>query len=168
MKKVLLLSMVLVLCLAAAGIGYAHWTKTLYVDGTVTTGTFGVEWSQLQPTDNEDTKDVGVASCYFVGDTVFLEIVNAYPSYEATFVLDIHGLGTVPAHVKSIAVTSADPFLDVQVAHELLPIQLHMCQETLITVTIHVLQELVPGGDVCPQGATLMCSLQVVADQFNA
>ena len=168
MKKIGLIGIVLVLLLAVVGIGYSHWTKTLYIDGTVTTGTFGVEWSQYDPCDNEGIKDVGVPSCSLnaAKDTVTLSIANAYPSYEATFNLDIHGLGTVPAHVNMINVTSCDPFLEVTVMTDPLPIQLHECDETPVIVTIHVLQNN-DAGDLCPENAQMSVSLQVVADQFN-
>ena len=162
----MLLSMVLVLCLAVAGIGYAHWTKTLYVDGTVETGTFGVEWSQYDATDNEDLKDVGKASCYIIGNTVHLEILNAYPSYTATFNLDIHCTGSVPAHINSVDVVGG-PFLDVQVIGIQECMQLHYCDEIPVTVIIHVLQEDAAGA-LCPQDALLTCSATIVADQFNA
>ena len=165
MKKIGLIGIVLVLLLAVVGIGYSHWTKTLYIEGTVQTGTFGVEWSQYAPCDNEGVKDVGVPSCVIQGDTVVLTIDNAYPSYEATFNLDIHGIGSVPAHVNLINVTNCDPFLDVTVITDPLPIQLHDCDETPVTVKIHVLQTV--GTDLCPEDATMGCSITVVADQFN-
>jgi hypothetical protein len=38
MKKIGLLALVLVFALGALGVGYAHWSQTLYIDGTVNTG----------------------------------------------------------------------------------------------------------------------------------
>ena len=39
MRKIGLLSLALVLALGAIGVGYAAWTQTLYIEGTVETGT---------------------------------------------------------------------------------------------------------------------------------
>ena len=44
MKKIAVLALVLVLCLAAVGIGYAKWTDSLTINGTVTTAEFGVQF----------------------------------------------------------------------------------------------------------------------------
>lgn len=173
MKKIGLLGLVLVLCLAVVGVGYAHWSKTLVINGTVETGTFNLEMSQYDSVDNEDIKDVGMQSCMLVdldGDGVYdavdLMIENAYPSYEARFLLDIHCLGTIPAHINSVVV-DADPFLDVSVIGlEQIPIQLHECEEILFEVVVHVLQNN-SAGDLLAQGATLNCRITIVADQFN-
>lgn len=43
MKKITLLAMVLVLCLAAIGVGYAKWTDTIHLEGTVDTGDVSLE-----------------------------------------------------------------------------------------------------------------------------
>jgi len=44
MKKIAVLALVLVLCLAAVGIGYAKWTDSLTITGKVTTGYLGVQF----------------------------------------------------------------------------------------------------------------------------
>ena len=151
--------------MALAGVGYSHWTKTLVVDGSVTTGTFGVEWSVIGSYDNEDTKDVGVQMIDIDGDIAFLSISTAYPCYEATFDLDIHGLGSVPAHINAINVLNQDPFLDVEIIGPDL-IQLHECDMANVTVIIHVLQNNA-AGDLLPMNATLSVGLEIVVDQFN-
>lgn len=173
MKKIGLLGMVLVLCLAAVGIGYAHWTKDLYVDGTVTTGTFDAELSLGEAMDNEQIKDVGDCWAEVVAkDRVLLTVVNAYPSYEATFPVDVHCLGTVPLHINSIAV-KADPYLDVKLvdpatgAEPVLPVQLHECDMYWFDVVIHVLQNHPDTDELLPQSTELLCSLVITCDQFN-
>jgi len=179
MKKVGLLGLVLVLCLAVVGVGYAHWTKDLSIDGTVVTGTFDAEMSQGTPTDNEPVeKDVAEPTCTLadrdndgVNEAVDLLIVNAYPSYEATFPLDVHCIGSVPLHINDISITCQDPFLDVQIVDPDtgqfpdLPVQLHECQEYWFDVVIHVIQQV--GDELCPEGETLGCSISITVDQFN-
>ena len=180
MKKVGLLGLVLVLCLAVVGVGYAHWSKDLHVDGTVETGTFDAEMSQDPPWDNEN-KDVGIPDCTLldndqdgVYEAVELTIVGAYPSYEATFPLDVHCIGTVPLHINKISI-EADPFLQVTISDENgpvtpgdqeSPVQLHEGDAYWFDVTIHVLQQV--GGETLPEGgATLTCSITITVDQWN-
>jgi hypothetical protein len=172
MKKVMLLGMVLVLCLAAVGVGYAHWTKDLYVNGVVNTGTFDAEMSQGVPFDNEYDKEVAEGTCSVVegGLGVELTVNNAYPCYEVTFPLDVHCIGSVPLHINDISVTSADRFLAVSITDAdggpwQQGYQLHNCEEYWFNVTIHVLQDV--EGDLCPEGAALSCSISITVDQFN-
>jgi len=51
MKKIGLLVMALILALGGMGVGFAHWSQTLYIDGTVETGTFLVGF-EAQSTDD--------------------------------------------------------------------------------------------------------------------
>lgn len=175
MKKVLIVGMVLVLALAAIGVGYSHWTKDAYIEGVVNTGTFDLEISQGDPFDNEQIKDVGWGWCDVVAqDTVILNVENAYPSYMATFPIDIHCLGSVPLHVNQILV-DADPYLDVRVMYQGrditdgIPdfIQLHECDSAWFDVQIHVLQNHPVTGELCPEGAQFGARVTFVCDQFN-
>ena len=63
MKKIGLLSLALVLALGSLGIGYAHWTDTLTIDGDINTGWVDVNFhSQL---DNDlDDNDPNVAGSW--------------------------------------------------------------------------------------------------------
>ncbi len=55
MKKIGLLCLALVLALGALGVGYASWTDTIFIDGSVTTGSVCIEltcpWSQADTSD---------------------------------------------------------------------------------------------------------------------
>jgi hypothetical protein len=65
MKKVSILAMVLVLCLAAVGIGYAGWTDKVNIDGTLTTGNLDIVLEELSGTDvykNLDNHDMIVTN----------------------------------------------------------------------------------------------------------
>jgi len=50
MKKIGLLCLALVLALGALGVGFAAWTDTLYIDGTVSTGTVDINIEALSGT----------------------------------------------------------------------------------------------------------------------
>jgi hypothetical protein len=52
MKKILIMCLTLVLALGALGVGYASWTDTVYIDGTVNTGS--VCMSILCPITSDD------------------------------------------------------------------------------------------------------------------
>lgn len=43
-KPIVAVALVLILCLAGLGVGYAHWQGTLNIEGTAETGTFMMGW----------------------------------------------------------------------------------------------------------------------------
>ena len=49
--RIALLFLALIVCFAGLGVGYAHWTGNLYVNGTATTGTMCVGWYLWDPGD---------------------------------------------------------------------------------------------------------------------
>ena len=51
MKKLGIIALVLVLALGAMGVGYAHWQQTLYIEGTVNTGSYCVGFLNASTTD---------------------------------------------------------------------------------------------------------------------
>ena len=193
MKKFLILGVVAVIALSALAVGYAHWTKTLYIDGTVTTGTFGVEWSQ--PTgwgENDHGKDVGTCDYVFTADsdTFTVNMGVAYPSYECWIEgLDIHGIGTVPADIDVVANTSS-PYIEIRLYNvtwkgtaitvpgdpgvagveyltlqNLVGYQLHNCDVLEFDLWFHVLQEV--GGVTIAQETGYDIDVAITANQFN-
>jgi hypothetical protein len=58
MKKIGLLCLALVFALGALGVGYAMWSDTLYIDGTVYTGDVDVEFSNQMPNDSATLTDL--------------------------------------------------------------------------------------------------------------
>jgi len=109
MKKIGLLALALVLALGTLGVGYAMWYEDLFIEGTVMTGDLDVDWSQGVPYDDEDTgKDVSSGVCRIDGDTLYITITDAYPCITYHFPIDIHGVGTVPAHLCPLVVTGGN------------------------------------------------------------
>ena len=101
MKKIGLICLALVLALGTIGVGYALWSDTLFLEGTVGTGNIGLEWSQDIPYDDEaPDKDVSWATCIIIDDTLYIDIFNAYPSITYTIPIDLHGTGSVPVHTS--------------------------------------------------------------------
>ena len=97
MKKIALISLALVLALGTLGVAGALWSDWLYIDGYVETGDIGVDWSLGAYYDNE-TKDVSDIYAYIDGDTIYVDIYNAYPCVTYTVEWDLHCTGTVPVH----------------------------------------------------------------------
>ena len=127
MNKIVLISLALVLALGSLGVGYALWSDTMYLNGTVQTGT--LEWEYLRtpeapgepprppivthddnPLDPPDfLKDVASTSWIYVDsdsdgdfDTLELTIDNAYPGYTNHCAFWVHGKGSVPLHIEKV------------------------------------------------------------------
>ena len=130
MKKIGLLCLALVLALGALGVGFATWTDTLYIDGTVNTGTVSWEFygnPAVDPVpppsitqddhgiDPGHTKDVGSTSATFTDsdndgdlDTMNLLIDNAYPCYNNHVGFWLHCNGSVPLVIQKVIISDAD------------------------------------------------------------
>jgi len=102
-KKFLpVLVLVCLVALGAMGVAYAAWSQNLYVNGTATTGTFGVKWSSLAAADLIDPLGVGSCAASLVtavktDDDVRVAITNAYPGYGCQVTAKVYNYGTVPA-----------------------------------------------------------------------
>ena len=136
MKKVTLLLLALVLALGATGIGFAKWSQTLYIDGSIDTGTFEVGVRDvgvmdqgpdpnMEPGMNPEGKDVayhesinGDYKCTHDawGDfyhNIYETINNAYPYYMSGTMLEFGNCGTIPAKIDDVTLTviSGNPAL---------------------------------------------------------
>ena len=113
--KIATICLVLVLCLAAIGVGYGHWTETLNIQGTVGTGEMSVGFLNAVASDNEDAlglDNVGLTNvtlCDMDGDGVNelmqVDLSEGYFCYEGTVTFDVKNHGTVPAKVTAIDIT---------------------------------------------------------------
>ena len=130
------LFMVLVIMLALLGVGYAFWSETLTIEGTVTTGEVDVEFSTYEPVECVDTqtglceeepelKD-SAAECtveWLGGEGDFddvplldngsnllqVTVTGMYPSYHCKVSFDVTSTGSVPVHVKPPVYTGVEP-----------------------------------------------------------
>jgi hypothetical protein len=57
MKKIGLFSLVLIFALGGLGIGYAHWTETLHIEGDINTGYIDVNFMSQYDNDADDADD---------------------------------------------------------------------------------------------------------------
>lgn len=123
MKRVGLISLVLVLALGTLGVGYAAWTDTLYISGTVTTGSVewefsgipgqgdaGLDWNCFFDLDGGEwvlmDKDVASTTvAYEAGEEphhMTVTIDNAYPYYGNHINFAVHGLGSIPLRIWKV------------------------------------------------------------------
>ncbi len=100
MKKILLISLALVLALGGLGVAGALWSDWLYIDGYVETGYIGAEWSVEWAGDNEPAdKDVSWIEAWLPDPNYMaISIYNAYPSVTYTVEWNIYCYGSVPIH----------------------------------------------------------------------
>ena len=123
MKKIGLLCLALVLALGALGVGYASWTDTIFVTGTVNTGTVSLGFSKIleSEVDEFEDKEVGSISGQLTGavlcqidyagvprdvrEKAEFTMLNAYPCYETAVVVDVASCGTVPVIIDGLTIT---------------------------------------------------------------
>lgn len=96
----------MLIALTSCGIGYAHWTDTLEIGGTVQTGETNANFiacgsnDPLGSIDPGKDKDVGSCECWIeCRHKIIVEIENAYPYYECDIYGTAHNGGTIPERI---------------------------------------------------------------------
>ena len=128
------LFLVLIGALALLAVGWGLWSKTLTVEGTVATGDFNAQWTDVStddPPGDQDgdpctnrnpneceypPKNVGSCEAWVDEDDdqlLHVRIRNAYPSYECTIAASVENTGTIPFNIL-VDGSSADEELDIQ------------------------------------------------------
>ena len=109
--KIAAIFLLALLALGVTGFASAWWTAELKVTGTVTTGTFGMEWSLTSYTITGDTKIIiggtGVTLTDYKTDTLHpqtlaINLDNVYPCTDLEIVGDIDYYGSVPGIIDTI------------------------------------------------------------------
>jgi hypothetical protein len=100
MKKALpIVSLLLIISLAAVGVGYGLWFEIMEVRGTINTGVLDVEW--LGPIVTEyETKDVATCQANIAADTLTINVSNFYPSYVCEVEFGVLNVGSIPVHIQ--------------------------------------------------------------------
>jgi hypothetical protein len=160
-----ILFMVLVGMLAAIGTGYALWSKTLNIEGTVNTGTVDADFDSASASDTgtDPGYDKDVASCTVSGvnsQTLTITIDNGYPSYTCDVDFTVTNTGTVPVKVHSFDTSGVPSQLDVTLTGLPIGTQIDAGLEAPGDVHIHVNQ-------TADQGATYTFSASIQLNQWN-
>ena len=165
MKKVTLLALVLVLCLSGVGVGYAMWSDTLYIDGTVNTGSVDVDIQCVTCSDSEiEGKNVSGVTCSSDGTTLTVIVENAYPCITYTVEFLVTNTGTIPVHFTGWAVDTGTTTLPLgaYAITDLSPVQLHEGLTAPGTLTIHLENDM-----AIEQGGSYALKLSIVYHQYN-
>jgi predicted ribosomally synthesized peptide with SipW-like signal peptide len=180
--------LILVIALAAVGVGYALWSETLTITGTVTTGEVDVEFSQYPVEECVDVNGVltcpeppekaDVANCVaeWLGpdndsegddgsDLLQVTVTGMYPSYHCKVSFDVTSTGNVPVHVWLPEPTGDNPewvATDFDTCYED-GVQLHQDQSTdPCTIDIHFNNDQAP-----PEGSSRTFGWTILATQYN-
>jgi hypothetical protein len=155
MKKVALLSMVLVLLLAAVGVGYAKWSKDITIDGYIQTGEVAigicdawcVEWPEAEG------KDVGWCDVFYEegGQILEIQMFNTYPCYGCDVYYLINNLGSIPVKVEAINLTKVSVNgMDIPVDMPLTVCHVYGVQIDEVTGDV-IVDDLGPAGAIPPE-----------------
>lgn len=146
MKKIGLICLALVLALGTVGVGYAHWSKNLYIEGTVNTGEVNLEIISVASDDIgiDPGKDKDVASTAVQIDPlddqrVIITVDNGYPCYYNYVHFTVHNNGTIPVKLQSVTVTSAPPEITVS-GWDTIGEQVDPCTNKDNTIYFHIEQ----------------------------
>lgn len=165
MKKMIGIFAGLILALGMSGVSFAHWSETLYINGTVATGEVDVEIIGWHVVEYED-KDVGEYHGELIDldgdgdyDKLRLDLWNLYPSYWIEVWIQVHNNGSIPVHITDFDLygtgdnTYLESFFDVWCTFDPddnlpdFPPQLHPSESAWIVIGMHVKQTADADGD---------------------
>ena len=164
MKKIGLISLALVLALGSLGVGFALWSDTLYLEGTIDTGEVEVcivsiasDDTGLDPGYDKDVAwvETAIIDCH----TATITIHGAYPSYHTYVHFTSLVGGTIPVRLQSINITNPDPCITVD-AWDSIGEQRHPGEPADNTIYVHVEQ-------CAEQNATYTFTVEFFYVQYN-
>jgi hypothetical protein len=98
------IALILLIALSTLGLAYGAWTDTLNINGTVQTGTFEVQFTNLWWSDT---------NCSYVMDstnhTLTITANNAYPGFWCEVSVEVKNTGSIPVKILPVAVTTSGP-----------------------------------------------------------
>ena len=127
-KKLMTIPILLTFILLITGFAYACWSETLYINGTVETGTLcaeildasnvkdkGIDWTCdiidgtfQNVRETCPPKDIGSTTVTKIDDhTVEVEMDNIYSGYYEEITIHVHNCGTIPWKILRVNFTSA-------------------------------------------------------------
>ena len=116
MKKIGLIALIVVLSLGIIGVGYAAWSQTLSVTGTVAAGTYDVQLTNVSKTD--DVNGVATISATLADShTITIALSKLYPGSVEKVNFDVKNNGTIPSKVTAITInTVSGTTLDIDLS----------------------------------------------------
>jgi len=112
--------MILMMALAALGVGYAWWTEQLTATGTIQTGSIDVQMESISYS-TVDPLDIATCSSKLSGDgkSMTITIGNAYPGYVCMIDFKLTNHGSVPAKITDVTLPSSHSAYNVVPSGEL-------------------------------------------------
>lgn len=159
-SKFAVLAILLIVALSAISVGYAYWTETLYINGTVQAGELDVAFAaNPSATDNESVANCS-ASVSSDGNTLEITISNAYPGYECTVDFAVENVGTIPVDLKGVSTPTAPAELAVTASGA-------TANDLAVNGSANG-QIKVKVNESATEGANYTFSATILAQQFNA
>lgn len=166
MKKIALISLVLVLAMGTLGVGYALWSDTLYIEGEVNTGEVDVgfycDWGVCSDSEPAE-KDVSSISKQIISPTLLqITITNAYPSIDYYAQFCIVTQGTIPVHFGNWIINRGTMPADatILVTPNLYGVQKEPNMHTECSLHVHL-------GNDATMLATYTFTIEITAGQWN-
>lgn len=192
-KKMVAIPILLMIALSMIGFTYATWSQTLYINGTVSTGTLsakfvppvtktdqGLDWNCDDGLINvrQIDKDIGSSTATIVADKeITVVLTNVYPCYYEHISFWIHNDGTIPWKIQKVIFYPGGKEL-----HEPDYLTLDLNGDTYADIEIYwgdsfgIQREYCEKLDIsfeihilekAPQGATLTFTIEIVIVQWN-
>ena len=194
MRKLLLLSLKGIMSIAILGVGYALWSDTVEIHGSVATGNVDVALVLGAIVEDEDSEtlggeattadtglpgddldntdewmDVGQCDAFLDGNgAMAISLTNVYPSFDCWISFDVISLGTIPVHVDlpQFINAGAGPISppDGVDVDQCYADQVQLHEGEQESCTIHIHYT----NDTIPeQGTTVQFWIQIVAKQYK-
>ena len=149
-----------IMALAGTSAGYALWWDELYIDGYVETGYIDAEWSIEAWGDDEIAgKDFSYVDPYIIGDTLYIDIDNAYPCITYYVDFNVENTGSIPIHLY-FDWTPPAGFPGTVTITDLTCLQVHPGFCEYGTIEVHL-------DNTAPQGGIITFSATLVYHQYN-
>jgi len=144
---------ILLMALSIVGFAYAHWSESIFINGTVDMGSLTIGFTTVREcTDKDDgaLKDIGEVKCELsdpVTDphsekTVYkkltVTITNGYPGYWAECFFTIDGAGTIPGTLVGVT-CKAPPEINVECRG--VPLQVDPCSAHPASLYVDIKQD---------------------------
>lgn len=183
MKKLIGIFASLILALGMSGVAYATWQESLYIEGTVNTGTMDMGWIEVKSWDTDDyahwgymdaNKNVSDIDCVVSADPNILTVTvtNAYPCIDYYNLVELKNIGTIPVHIYLVPF-AADPVVEVDITYYSSydihsggvpitqpPVQIHQGDSIYALIHVHLTQE-------ADMDAIYYFNAEIVAVQWN-
>jgi len=120
-KKVMVIPICIIMALVLVGFAFAHWEKTVIVNGKVKSGKLDLiiinaidDDNGIDPDYDKDVANTVITIDRLDPEIANITITNAYPSYHVYWHITVRNVGTIPVKLYAIQVINPNPCITVQ------------------------------------------------------